>query len=218
MVFSEILELSGYAREAGADAVMVIPPYYFCLDQAGMEAYFHRIAERIQGPLYLYNFPDRTGYSIDPETILRLRRKHPNIVGLKDTVAGMDHTRQVIEQVKPEFPDFEIYSGFDDNFVHNVLAGGDGCIGGLSNVAPGLCRRWAESLRDNDLEAAAKIQRKVDRLMEIYTVGTPFVSYIKKAIALAGLPVPAYASFPFPSVSEEQEARLRRILKENGIL
>lgn len=218
MVLSEILELSDYAREAGADAVMVIPPYYFCLNQESIEEYYDRIAEHLQGPLYLYNFPERTGYGIDPETILRLRRKHPNIVGVKDTLGGMDHTRQVIELLKPEFPDFEIYAGFDDNFAHNVLAGGDGCIGGLSNVAPGLCHRWTEAFRTGDMATAAEIQRTVDRLMEIYRVGTSFVPYMKKAIALAGPEIPAYASFPFPEVTGEQEDRLRRILRENGLL
>ena len=96
--------------------------------------YYARIAEALpEQSIYLYNFPDRTGYDLTPEITLRLVRKYRNIVGYKDTQAGMDHTRELIKLVKGEFPAFEVYSGFDDNFAHNVLAGGDGCIAGLSN-------------------------------------------------------------------------------------
>ena len=84
------------------------------------------LARRVSGRIYLYNFPDRTGYSIPADVVRRLAESHPNIVGCKDTIAGLDHTRELIKAVKPIRPDFEIYSGFDDNFAHNVLAGGDG--------------------------------------------------------------------------------------------
>ena len=75
--------------------------------------------------------------------MLALAKIHPNIVGMKDTVAGMDHTRELIKVVKSHIPQFEIYSGFDDNFAHNVLSGGDGCIGALSNVVPEICAAWS---------------------------------------------------------------------------
>ena len=92
----------------------------------------------------------------------------------------MDHTRELIKLVKGEFPAFEVYSGFDDNFAHNVLAGGDGCIAGLSNLVPGLCHAWTEAFAREDLVEAAAIQQKIDLLMEIYQVGTPLFPILKK--------------------------------------
>lgn len=109
MVFEELLALSRFAGEEGADAIILLPPYYFPLSPEGLETYYARIAEALpEQSIYLYNFPDRTGYDLTPEITLRLVRKYRNIVGYKDTQAGMDHTRELIKLVKGEFPAFEV--------------------------------------------------------------------------------------------------------------
>lgn len=218
MNLPEILSLADTAAEAGADAVISVPPYYFYLQQQEIEAFYGTLAEHVSLPLYLYNFPDRTGYSIAPETVLRLARKYPNIVGIKDTIAGMDHTREIIKLLKAEFPHFEVFSGFDDNFAHNALCGGDGCIAGLSNLAPELCSAWRDAVNCANWSESAACQQKIDRLMDIYAVGSPFVPFIKEAMALCGLPMCAKATFPLPSPSAEQTARLRTILAREGLI
>ncbi len=218
MLFENVVSLSEFALAEGADSVIVVPPYYFRLEQEQIEAYYDELASRIHGRIYLYNFPDRTGYSISAETVKKLALRHKNIVGCKDTIAGMDHTRELIKAVKPLRPDFEIYSGFDDNFAHNVLSGGDGCIAGLSNVVPEICSGWARAVNTADWTGAAAIQQKIDRLMEIYSVGSPFIPFIKQAAALRGLPVSSTAGFPFPAVTREQEQKLRDILNREGLL
>lgn len=123
MVADEIISFSNFCLDAGADAVMILPPYYFHFGPSALLQYYDRLAEQIHGDIYIYNFPDNTGYTIPPETVLALAKMHPNIVGMKDTVPGMDHTRELIKVVKSQIPQFEIYSGFDDNFAHNVLSG-----------------------------------------------------------------------------------------------
>jgi 4-hydroxy-tetrahydrodipicolinate synthase len=218
MIYDEIVEIANFANREGADASMVIPPYYFWLNDQSIEEYYDRLARDCRGKLYIYNFPDRTGYDIAPDVILRLRQKHENIVGVKDTLAGVDHTRRIIDTVKPFYPEFEVYSGFDDNFAHNVLAGGDGCIGGLSNVVPELFHKWVTAFREDDLSMVAEIQQKVDRLMSIYNVGMPFVPYIKKAMQLRGVGVKPYCTIPLPTVTVEQGEKVARIMRENGIL
>lgn len=86
----ELLALSRFAGEEGADAIILLPPYYFPLSPEGLETYYARIAEALpEQSIYLYNFPDRTGYDLTPEITLRLVRKYRNIVGYKDTQAGM---------------------------------------------------------------------------------------------------------------------------------
>ena len=218
MLFENVVGLSEFALAEGADSVIIVPPYYFRLEQEQIEAYYDELAERIPGRIYLYNFPDRTGYSISADTVKKLALKHKNIVGCKDTIAGMDHTRELIKAVKPLRPEFEIYSGFDDNFAHNVLSGGDGCIAGLSNVAPEVCSRWARAVNASDWNEAAAVQQTIDRLMDIYSVGSPFIPFIKKAAELRGLPVSSTAGFPFPAVTREQEQKLRDILNREGLL
>lgn len=214
---AETIELSRYALNEGADAVIVIPPYYFALNDDSVEEYFDRIADSIDGNMYMYNFPDRTGYDLSPDVTVRLLRKHKNIIGYKDTTAGMDHTRELIKKVKPEFPNFCIYSGFDDNFARNILSGGDGCIAGLSNLAPELLSEWTKAFKNNDLYKVSEISKKVDRLMDIYNVGQPFVPYIKKALAMKGIIKCDKATFPLPSATKEQEDKLARIMAQASI-
>lgn len=218
MVFDEIIQLSRFAGEEGADGVIILPPYYFPLSEASMEAYYGRIAELLpEQNIYLYNFPDRTGYDVTPQVTLHLAEKYANIKGYKDTQAGMDHTRELIKRIKPVRPDFAIYSGFDDNFAHNVLSGGDGCIAGLSNLVPELTHGWAEALRREDLAAVQAAQQKIDLLMEIYQVGKPFVPYIKAAMEERGIISGASSSFPFPQVTDGDREKIRAILAKAGI-
>lgn len=218
MVFDEIIELSKYAKEAGTDGVIILPPYYFPISEAGLETYYGKIAELLPNQdIYLYNFPDRTGYDVTPQVTLNLVKKYPNIKGYKDTQAGMDHTRELIKLIKAVRPDFEIYSGFDDNFAHNVLAGGDGCIAGLSNVLPELTHGWVEAFAKEDLQKVQEIQQKIDILMEIYQVGKPFVPYIKAAMEEKGIIENAASSFPFPEVTAEDRKQINEIMQKAGV-
>lgn len=217
MVADEIVNFSNYCLDAGADAVMILPPYYFHFGAEALLQYYDRLARQIHGAIYIYNFPDNTGYSIPPETVVQLARMHPNIVGMKDTVPGMDHTRELIKQVKSQVPDFEIYSGFDDNFAHNVLAGGDGCIGALSNVVPEICTAWVRAFQDNDLEGIARGQQSIDRLMDLYAVRSPFLPVIKEACKLRGIAATSVGTFPMPNATVEDDARILELLHREGI-
>lgn len=214
MIYDEIVELSQYALEVGVDGVMVIPPYYFHFTEESVYEYYDSLAEAIHGNLYLYNFPDRTGYEITPRTVRRLAEKHENIVGIKDTISGVDHTRELIKQVKAVRPEFRIYSGFDDNFAHNVLCGGNGCIAGLSNLYPEVTSAWAKALRDGDWQTAGRMQQKIDRLMDIYAVGKPFVPFIKEAMVMKGIIRYGTATRPMPEATKEQKEQLKRILDQ----
>jgi len=213
MIFDEIVELSNYALEAGADGVMVIPPYYFHFTDESVFQYYDEMAEKIHGRLYLYNFPDRTGYEISPAVVRALAEKHDNIVGIKDTIGGVDHTRELIKAVKDIRPDFLIYSGFDDNFAHNVLCGGNGCIAGISNLYPQLTSSWAKAAREGDFAKLQEVQQKIDKMMDIYGVGKPFVPFIKEAMAMKGIIAHATATKPMPVATEAQKAQLKSIME-----
>lgn len=212
MCFEEIAPLSNECLDAGADAVIVISPYYFPLDDAAVDAYYRRLAGQIHGKLYLYNFPARTGYSLSASAVSRLARDCPNIVGIKDTIPGMDHTRELIEQVKPIRPDFEIYSGFDENLSANILAGGSGCIAGLSNVYPALCARAAHAWRDGNLEEGVKGQRLIQQLFALYAIGSNFIPIIKEGVRLRGVAGSSACTYPLPEVTPAQREQLRALM------
>lgn len=212
MVFDEIVELSNFALDEGVDAVMIIPPYYFWFDDDGVLSYYDRLAQAIHGNIYIYNFPERTGYSIAPQVIRTLAEKHKNIIGIKDTVPGVDHTREVIKAVRPVRPDFIVFSGFDDNLAHNVLCGGNGCISGMSNVFPKLAAAWAQALRDKDFDASRRYQQLTDSLMDIYAIGKPFIPAMKEALVQKGILRSATATKPMPELTAEQKQAVAALL------
>lgn len=218
MEFETCVELSNYAVEQGADGVMVISPYYFSLPQSAILNFYETLAERVKGPLLLYNFPDRTGHDLTPDLIYTLVSKHKNIVGIKDTVATMGHTRAIIQKVKKEFPDFMVFSGFDEFFGHNVLSGGDGCVAGLSNFAPEVASGYAMAARADDLDKMAEAQQKIDSLMAIYDVAPQFIPTIKKAMQIRGVEIEPVCAQPLLPSTGEETAKIRKILEKAGLL
>ena len=213
MVFGEMVALSNFALDQGADAVMLLPPYYFHFTGETLVEYYRELAQAIHGDVYLYNFPDRTGYEIPAETVRILAETCPNIVGIKDSVGGMDHTREMIKTIRPLRPDFRIYSGFDDHFVHNILCGGNGCIGGLSNLFPEMTTAWKQAMEGGDWETVRAIQNRVDKLMDIYSVGKPFVPVIKEALSMQGRIAHPTATKPMPPATGAQKEKLKAILE-----
>ncbi|WP_130891756.1 dihydrodipicolinate synthase family protein [Fusobacterium ulcerans] len=218
MTVEDTVELSNFAIEAGADAVMIISPYYFALSDESVEFFYDKVAEAVKGYIYLYNFPDRTGHDLTPEITLNLLRKHKNIVGFKDTVSEMGHTRKLMTTVLKEFPDFIVLSGFDENFVHNILCGGSGCIGGLSNLCPELFADWVKAINAKNMDEVARIQKIVDKLMDLYPIGTPFIPIMKKAMILHGVEMKDYCTKPFLPATEEQTEQIKAVMKEAGLL
>lgn len=217
MVIDEIIEFSNYCIDEGADAVMILPPYYFKFEADAVFRYYDRLATEIHGPVYIYSFPANTGYTIPADTVLQLAKRHSNIVGFKDTISGMDHTRELIKIVKSEIPSFEVYSGFDDNFAHNILAGGDGAIGGLSIVVPEICAAWVKAFRENDLEGIAKGQRIADRLMDLYNVNNPFIPIMKETLKLRGIASGCTGTCPMPADMSEYDEKILALLRREGV-
>ncbi len=208
----ETVSLSNYALSKGADAVLVISPYYFSLTEREIHHYYDMVCGKIKGKVYLYNFPDRTGYDISPQTTLELLRSHGNIAGYKDTVAEMGHTRALIQTVSEEYPEFEIFSGFDEFMLHNMLSGGSGCIGGLSNIYPELASAWVRAVDERNLEACENIQGIFDQLMEIYSVADIFVPVIKEGVRNRGIEICTGCRNPLTSLTENQKMHLAKIM------
>ena len=210
--------LTNYALEQGADGAMVISPYYFNLPDNAILHFYDTLAEKACGPLLLYNFPECTGYALRPELVGQLVSRHENIVGIKDTVGTMGHTRALIQKVKKKHPQFLVYSGFDEFFGHNVLSGGDGCIAGLSNFAPEIAAGYAECARGDDLAGMQEYQQKIDKLMAIYDVAPQFIPVIKKAMQLRGLQLQPFCAPPMLTASEEETQKIQSVLAESNLL
>lgn len=212
MNIEDTIELSNYALKKGADAVMIVGPYYFSLSPESIERYFDKVADSVNGEIYLYNFPDRTGYDLTADITLNLLRKHKNITGFKDTVNELGHTRKLITTVREEFPDFIVYSGYDENLTHVILSGGNGCIGGLSNLYPEIFSEWVKAINEGKLEKLEKIQKLVDRMMNLYEIGTPFIPIVKKAMRLRGIEFVEKSVEPFINSNDQQTEKLEELI------
>ena len=101
--------------------------------------------------------------------------------------------------------------------AHNVLAGGDGCIGALSNVVPEVCAAWVRAFREDDLAGIAKGQQIIDRLMDLYTVRSPFLPVIKEACRLRGIAATSVGTFPMPNATVEDDAKILELLNREGV-
>ncbi|MCI1996219.1 MAG: dihydrodipicolinate synthase family protein [Clostridium luticellarii] len=214
MTIEDTIELSNYAIDAGAENVIIVSPYYFSLTYESLEFYYGRISESVKGNIYLYNYPDRTGYDLSPEFTLNLLRKYNNIVGYKDTVSEMGHTRKLIQTVQGEFPEFEVFSGFDENFVHNILAGGSGCISALSNLYPEIFVKWVKAVNDKNMDRAAEIQNYVNKMSELYEISPCFIPILKKAMMIKGMHIKDYCKTPLLQADEKQSSAVEKFMEE----
>ncbi len=214
MKMAETLDLCRYAASRGLDRVMLVSPYYFRLTQEDLEEYYGRIARETPCRIYLYNYPDRTGHDLTPELVERLALRFENIVGIKDTVSELGHTRAVLRAVRKERPDFAVYSGFDENLAHIALSGGNGCIGGLSNLLPDRCAAWVRAIREERMADIAAWQQYFDRAMALYDIAQPFMPAVKRALKLRGMELGEACAFPVSPATEAQEAKLAALLSE----
>ncbi|MDU2064465.1 MAG: dihydrodipicolinate synthase family protein [Sporomusaceae bacterium] len=208
MVYEETVALSNEVLAAGASSVLVVGPYYSACSQEDIFNYYDRLLSAVKGPLYIYNYEDRTGYDVKPATILRLLAKHDNLAGMKDTHAVLRHTQQYIQLVKSQYPQYLVYTGYDNNCIPTVISGGDGCIGALSNVYPTMCAEAIDALQVEDLTRMTKVQRAIDARMRFYEVHTPFNPVMKWCMAEMGTGMQEHCKAPITALTDTEKAEL----------
>lgn len=201
--FDECVDLSNYAISLGVKGVLILPPFYYGISQEEAFHYFDVLAQRVKGDIYIYNFPARTGFDMSADTTFNLAKKHKNIKGMKDSTANLSHTKEVILKVKDLRDDFEVYSGYDDHFVPNVIAGGNGCIAAISNFEPKLWSDWVAAINDGSFHDVKAIGNIIDRLMPLYSVEMNFSHIFKKFLIDDGLNISEYTIFPFEDLDNK---------------
>jgi 4-hydroxy-tetrahydrodipicolinate synthase len=210
---SEAIEYTEHAKEAGADAALVVVPYYNKPTQDGIYAHFKAIAEAVDIPIFVYNVPGRTVANVTVETLARLARDFPNIVGTKD--ASADLTRPSLQRLASGEKFIQL-SGEDGTALAFNAHGGTGCISVTANVAPRLCAQFQEATLRGDYAAALTLQ---DRLMPLHkalfveTSPAP----VKYAASLIGLCAPD-ARLPMVPVSEPTAKAVREAMVHAGLL
>ena len=212
----ETEELARHAQEAGADAVLVVSPFYWKVGEEALFRHFATVAEAVDIPVVIYNLPMLTGIDLSPSLVARIAAECPNAVGLKDTVTEYNHMVGVLQKVKPVRPDFSVLCGWEDLILPSLLAGADGSICAFANVAPELFVNLVEAAQSGDLTRAAELHRKVLTLVTLGTHSDPAMGAIKVAMNKLGVPIsPAVRGPALPATDEEA---IEAVLADAGLL
>ncbi|MXP63254.1 4-hydroxy-tetrahydrodipicolinate synthase [Roseomonas sp. M0104] len=208
----EAIALTRHAREAGADAALVVTPYYNKPTQEGLYLHFTAIADAVDLPIIIYNIPPRSVIDMSVETMARLA-KHPNIVGVKDATANLTrplHTRLACG------PDFCQLSGEDHTALAFRAAGGVGCISVTANVAPRLCARMHAAWEAGQIQEAMEIQDRLTPLHDAMFCETS-PGPVKYAASLLGYSS-ARCRLPLAPVGDANRARVKAAMVAAGLL
>ena len=206
------IEKSIEYQNMGADALLLIAPYYNKANPEGMYRHFAETADKVNVPCILYNVPGRTGCSI-PVSVVEKLAKHPNIAGIKEASGDMSYVMKIAHCAGP---DFALYSGNDDITIPLMSVGGSGVISVYANVMPEMCHQIAADWLAGNHEKAVANQLKYLKLMnDLFLEVNPIP--VKAAMNMIGLNV-GPMRLPLCEMGEANAAVLRNSLKEAGLL
>ena len=206
------IEMSKWAEEAGADAVLIVTPYYNKTTQEGLVAHYKAIAKEISIPIILYNVPSRTGLNINPSTCLELS-KVKNIVAIKEASGNLS---QVAEIKALCGDDLAIYSGNDDQIVPILSLGGIGVISVLSHLVPNDVHTMVTSFLEGDTRTATKLQLKTLNLTKaLFSEVNPIP--VKAACNMMGFNV-GIPRLPLIEMSKEGQKHLKEEMIKYGVI
>ena len=208
---AHVLHQTKNACEAGADAVLVVTPYYNKATQNGLIAHFTAVADASTVPVILYNVPGRTGCNLLPKTVAKLA-DHPNIVGIKEAAGNMAQMVQLMALCGDKL---DIYSGEDALTVPMMAMGGSGAISVLSNVAPAQAVEMSDACLSGDFKKAAALQCKLLPLIDaLFSEVNPIPA--KAAVAAMGFGQ-EYLRMPLTPMEDETRENLYKEMRKLGI-
>ena len=206
-----VIENTKRACDAGADAVLVVTPYYNKATQSGLIAHFTAVADVSTVPVILYNVPGRTGCNLQPKTLATLA-EHPNIVALKEASGNM---AQFMEMMRVAGDKIDIYSGEDALTVPMMSMGGKGAISVLSNVVPGLTVAMTDAAKAGNFEEAARLQLSMLPLVDaLFSQVNPIPA--KAAVSAMGFGQD-YLRLPLTPMEEPFRTNLYEQMRKLGV-
>ena len=205
--------LSKEAESYGADALLLVTPYYNKATQKGLKIHYTAIANAVKIPVIVYNVPSRTGCNVLPETMADLVKNVDNIVGIKEASGDMSYAMKIAHCIGP---DFALWSGNDDITVPLMSIGGSGVISVYANVMPRMCHEIvADYLGGNQARAVENHLKYLKLMNDLFMEVNPIP--VKAAMNLMGLNV-GPMRLPLCEMTPEHTEALRRTLEEAGLL
>lgn len=209
----EAIHLSQAAEKAGADGLLLVTPYYNKATQNGLIAHYTAIAESVNIPILLYHIPGRTGVTMKPETIVKLCKDVPNIVGVKEASGNFSAMAEIMNLADGCV---DLYSGNDDQIVPLLSLGGKGVISVLSNVAPQQTHDICQAFFDGDVKKSCELQLAAIPLINaLFCEVNPIP--VKAALNLMGRET-GPMRLPLTEMEPQNQERLAKAMKAYGIL
>ena len=211
---AEAIEYTRHAEKAGADAALVVVPYYNKPTQEGLYAHFRAVAEATELPVIVYNVPGRTVADISDDTIARLAADCPNIVGVKDASGDLNRPSNLRRLLGGR--EFAMLSGEDGTALGFNAHGGQGCISVTANIAPALCAEFQKATLEGDYAKALELQDRLfplHRAMFVETSPGP----VKYAASLLGL-CSSFARLPMVEISDASKRVVEDAMRVAGLL
>lgn len=197
--------------DMGADALLMISPYYNKANRRGMIEHFRQVADVTSCPIILYNVPGRTGCSISEDVVAELS-KHPNVCGIKEASGSITYAARIARYVND---DFAMYSGNDDMITSMLSLGASGVISVLANVVPKQTHDIVASWHAGDVKASRDGQLKyLDLVQALFSEVNPIP--VKAAMNMMGMQVGGYR-YPLCEMMPDTYARLRKVMEDYGL-
>lgn len=209
----EAIRLTKHAEEVGADACLLVNPYYNKPTQEGLYRHFKAIADSVEFPCVVYNIKGRTGVNVETSTLIRLVNDCKNIVAVKEASGDLEQIKDVIAQ-RPE--GFSVLSG-DDNITFDLIkAGGDGVVSVASNLVPDKMSKMVKLALDGEFKEAEKLNNELMPLFKAEFIETNPIP-IKAALAMKGMIKEVYR-LPMCELSDRHRKELKKVLMDMKII
>jgi 4-hydroxy-tetrahydrodipicolinate synthase len=209
----ESIDLTKLAKKAGADAALVVTPYYNRPPQRGLIAHFTTVARSTDLPVILYNIPSRTACVIETDTLLRLASGVPNIVGVKDATSDF---QAAVRIVKESPPGFDLYSGDDASTFAYVCLGGVGVVAVSSHLAGERMKEMIERIQSGDVATARKVNEDLTPLYRGMSVTTNPIP-VKAALDITGRSA-GPPRLPLVPATAEERTKIEQSLRDAGVI
>jgi 4-hydroxy-tetrahydrodipicolinate synthase len=197
------------AKDLGADAALVVTPYYFKLSSREMHEHYKALCEAVDLPIVLYSVPKFTGYSLEPALIQQIASECKNVVGVKDSGGSIGAITETIRLVGARI---SVLAGTADVILPTLMLGGKGAVVAVANAFPKMCAELYDAFKRKDLEKASSLQRQVAYLNDVLVKRYNQLSSIKEAMKLMGLPA-GYPRRPALPLKEDEKSDIAKALK-----
>jgi 4-hydroxy-tetrahydrodipicolinate synthase len=212
--YAETIEITARAEKAGADALLIVTPYYIKPPQQGLVEYYSAIGERTRLPLMIYHIPGRTAVSVTAATVEKIAARLPHLVGIKHAVNDLELVSELLLHLGP---DFRIFCGLEALSLPMLAVGGTGLMNAVGNLAPGPVARLCDEVANGNLTAARKLHFELFELNQAIFLDTNPIP-LKYMMTRLGLLDSPELRLPLVPLDQPRMAILDAVLGRSGLL